>query len=132
MRQQTARMKFSIYCSLRPFGRALTFAVKDHAPQTSRVMAQCAVAICPGCDLIGFGIDPLDARVVASFEAEHLAVAAVARDVPCLVSFRPLSIGVRDLLSRHQHGEMVLVPMDVAFVPRQKMTHLPAQVRGRL
>ena len=56
-----------------------------------------------------------DARVVAGFDTEGFASAAVPHDVASLVAFGPLSIGTGNLLARHKHGRPMLLTIDVAL-----------------
>ena len=107
---------------------AILFSLRIYPP---RVIAHGAAVICPDRDLIRLGIDPIDPCVVAGFDAECLAATAVPHDVAFFVPFRPLPIGTRDLLARHQNRRPVLVTIDVALALHRSVNHV-VQILARV
>jgi hypothetical protein len=119
---------FSIWCghlhAIASRKCPLGLAVDCHALQTAWIVRDGSLVIRTDRHLIRLPVHALDAGVIASLDAEGLAAAAIAHDITHLIPLRPLSIGASDLLSRHQDGEMVLVPMDVALALHRLVNHV--------
>ena len=110
---------------------AFGFAVERDALQASRVVAHRTFVIGSDGDVIGLRVDLFDARVVARPNAEDLATAAIADDITFLITFGPLSIRAGHFLTWRQHGDMLLLLIDVALTLHRSVNHV-VEILSRL